>query len=337
MTLEILDADMHVRDLESHLRRYLPPEFARRERLIPHDNFDRRLGNRLGKENVDGETQLRDMDVEGIVTAVLYPTNGLSIGEIREVAFSRALARAYNEWITEYCQRDPRRLKAVALLPVENGEVAAAELEYAVQHLGLVGGMLPSYIRVGPRNVGSRLLDPLYAAAESLNVPIAIHASGGLTPINERMDSFVAVHTFSHVPEQMAALTAAIFGGVLERFPRLRLGFMEASCGWVPFWSHHMDEEFEMRHEELPDLQAKPGEYLARKQCYFGVEGEDPYLPEAVRVLGDEVLLWASDYPHWDSSWPHSAALLLNRTDISEEQKTKIVGGNCRKFYGLHN
>src|SRR5262249_3488960 len=87
----------------------------------------------------------------------------------------------------------------------------------AVSRLGLVGGVVPAYTRFGPRNLGERALDPVYAAAERLGVPIAIHASGGLSPLNERFGRFVQVHTFSHVPEQMAAVTATVLGGVFER------------------------------------------------------------------------------------------------------------------------
>lgn len=331
--LEIIDSDMHVRDLEPLLRKHLSTEFGRRERLFPHDNFDRRMGNTLGKEVVDAATQLKDMDAESIRLAVLYPTNGLSIGEIREERFAVALARAYNEWIADYCHASPERLRAVALLPVYNGQAAAEELDYAVRKLGLVGGMVPSYIRAGVRNVGSRDLDPLYARAQELNVPIAIHASGGLTPVNDRMDSFLAVHVFSHIPEQMAAVTAVVFGGVLERFRTVRIGFMEAGCAWVPFWLHHMDEEFELRHAELPELTAKPSEYLTSGRCYFGVESDDAFLRPTIDAIGYSNLLYASDYPHWDSEWPNSSKTAVNREDLNEEEKRAILGKNCQEFY----
>lgn len=331
----IVDADAHVRDYESELRRYLPEPHNQRLKLFPEENFDRSLGGRLGKRQVDAATQLADLAPEEIQVAILYPTSGLRIGEVREAELAIALCRAYNDWIADYCKADPRRLQAVALLQTMDAQAAAEELERAVRRLGLVGAMLPSYSRFGAYNLGERSLDPIYAAAERLGVPVAIHADGGLTPANERFGTFLQVHLFSHVPEQMAAVTATVIGGVFERFPRLTVGFMEAGCGWVPFWLEHMDEEFELRHSEVPWLSAKPSEYVLGGRAYFGVEPEERLLPVVVDMLGDTALLYASDYPHWDSGWPTTSRRLRERTDLSETTKARLLGENALHFYGL--
>jgi predicted TIM-barrel fold metal-dependent hydrolase len=140
---------------------------------------------------------------------------------------------------------------------------------------------------------------------------------------------------FSHVPEQIAAVTAVVLGGVFERFPRLRVGFMEAGCGWVPFWMEHMDEEFELRHEEAPELKAKPSEYLTSGRAYFGVEPEERLIPVVAGVVGQDALMYASDYPHWDSGWPNTSRTLRERDDLSEPLKARLLGENALDFYGL--
>lgn len=331
----IVDADMHVRDYPALIKEHLPEPHRSRLQLFPSESFDRSFGGTLGKREVDLATQLADMDAEGIHQAVLYPTAGLRISDVIETEYAVALCRAYNDWIAEYCLGAPERLKAVALLQVIDVEAAAEELERAAGQLGLVGGMVPAYSRFGPRNLGERSLDPLYAVAERLGLPIAIHANGGVSPVNQdRFSSFLQVHLFSHVPEQMVAVTATVIGGVFERFPRLKVGFMEAGCGWVPFWMEHMDEEFELRHREVPSLSAKPSEYLTSGRAYFGMEPEEKLIPMVAEIVGEGALLYASDYPHWDSGWPNTSRTLLGRSDLSDGLKRRLLRENAVRFYG---
>jgi predicted TIM-barrel fold metal-dependent hydrolase len=330
----VVDADGHVRDYEAELKRYLEPQWARRQLLFPKDGHDRDLGGQLGKRDVTAAIMLQDMDVEGIDLAVLYPTNALFIGEIRERDYAAALARAYNDWLHAYCQAAPDRLKGVALLPVQDVTAACRELERAVGELGMVGAMFPTYLRYGCRSVGDPYFDPLYAECERLGVPVAYHATGGERG-EARFDSFLGLHLFSHVPEQMISLTNVILGGVLEKFPRLTVGFLEAGCGWLPFWMEHMDEEYEKRPHEAPLLQAKPSEYIRNGRVYVGCEPEESLIPLAAEWIGEGQLLYASDYPHWDMAWPKSVSAIRDRTDLSEALKRKVLGENALRFYGL--
>jgi predicted TIM-barrel fold metal-dependent hydrolase len=116
---------------------------------------------------------------------------------------------------------------------------------------------------------------------------------------------------------------------------RHKVGFMEAGCGWVPFWLEHMDEEFELRHRETPWLSARPSEYLTSGQAYFGVEPEERLIPIAAEVIGEGALLYASDYPHWDSGWPNTARALLEREDLNDHLKRKLLGENALGFYRM--
>lgn len=331
----VIDADMHVRDEEGLLKRYLPERWQSRRNLFPRDGFDRDIGGKLGKREVDARTQLADMDVEGIGVAILYPTNGLFLGEIREPEYAVALCRAYNNWLHDYCQTDPQRLKGVAMVPLQDIRAAVEELERAVGELGMLGVMFPTFFRYGPTNPGDPYFDPLYATAQRLRVPVAYHASGSMARGNDRFPTFLELHIFSHVPEQMAMVTSVLLGGVLEKFPELVVGFMEAGCGWVPFWLEHIDEEWEKRRHEAPLLKAKPSEYALSGRCYFGVEPEERMLGIVAEMLGEGQLLYASDYPHWDSDWPNTVRTIKERDDLSEGLKAKLLGENARRFYRL--
>ena len=156
----VVDGDMHLRDTDNDCyRKYLEAPHNNRAVIWPTDGFDRNKGGKLGKRDVDAPTQLKDMDVDGIDIAVLYPTSGLGIGKIYEPEYAVALCKAYNNWLHDYCQTDPNRLKGVAMLPLQDIDAAVRELHRAVTELGMVGGMIPTYCRsvnLGDRATTSR-------------------------------------------------------------------------------------------------------------------------------------------------------------------------------------
>jgi len=330
----IVDADAHLRDDPiACYKKYIEAPYNTRSLFFPTDGFDRNKGGKLGKRDVDAPTQLQDMDVEGIDVSILYPTTGLGIGKIYEADYAVALCRAYNNWLHDYCQTNPDRLKGVAILPLQDPDAAVRELNRAVTDLGLLGGMIPTFSRGA--NLGDKRFWPLYGEAEKLDVPIGAHATGGETGDLGRFDSFLGIHICSHVPEQMVSLTTVVLGGVFEQFKKLRYGFLEAGCGWVPFWMEHMDEEWEKRRDEAPLCKEEPSTYIKSGRCYFGAEPEEKTLPFAAEMVSPDVLLYASDYPHWDSDWPHTSKTVRERTDMTDELKRKVLAENALRFYGM--
>jgi predicted TIM-barrel fold metal-dependent hydrolase len=330
----IVDGDGHVLEDLNDLRQRLKPEWARRDMLFPYDGYDRSVGGTLGKYTTNARMHLEDMDVEGIDLAVLYPTWTLTIGEIREREFAVDAARAYNDWLANYCSTAPARMKGVALLAVQDIEASCRELQRAVKELGFVAAMVPTWMKYKACSPGDSYYDPLYAECERLGVPVAFHATGGDRG-EARLQSFLALHVFSHVPEQMLSLTGFILDGVLERFPRLTVGFMEAGCGWLPFWMEHMDGEYEKRPHEAPLLRMKPSEYIKSGRVYIGCEPEESLLGVAAQWIGEDQIVYASDYPHWDSDWPHTVSAIADRTDIGATLKRKVLGENALRMYGL--
>jgi len=276
---------------------------------------------------------LADMDVEGIDTSVLYPTLGLNLSMIREADYAAALARAYNNWVHDYCQAAPERLKAVAILPLIDLPASVRELEHAANELGVVGVMI--HTETSRHNVGDESYWPLYAAAQRLNVPVGFHAHGSGSPDTYRWRNFLGVHTWSHVPEQMITAASVTYGGILEKFPDLRVGFLEAGCGWVPFWMEHLDEEWEKRQFDAPLCVDRPSAYLASGRCWFSCEPEEKTISYVAQWIGEDQIIFASDYPHWDGNWPHMVDTLLERDDLSATLKRKILSDNTLRFYGM--
>ncbi|HZU07369.1 MAG TPA: amidohydrolase family protein [Chloroflexota bacterium] len=331
----VIDADGHVREPLPKLAELLGP-LGKRRALFPTDAWDRQLRGTLGQSPESPQQQLADMDQDGIDVMVLYPTAGLAIGLIAEEAYATALAAAYNTWLHSFCQANPARLKPVALLAPQDPEAAARELHRAVTELGAIGAMLPTHVPLRP-DWGHRYWDPIYAEAQRLDVGLAFHhksVHGELT--DQRFHNFITVHTIGHPVEQMISLTSVIMGGVLERFPTLRLAFLEGGVGWVPYWMDRMDEEAEKRGAvEAPYLTMRPSEYVLSGRIFFGVECGEKTLPDAVRWGLEDTLLYSSDYPHWDGDWPHTVRTVRARADLSEDVKRKMLHDNAVRFYKL--
>ncbi|MBI2360725.1 MAG: amidohydrolase family protein, partial [Deltaproteobacteria bacterium] len=218
-SFKVLDSDAHVRDQDEFIAPHLDEPFrSRRMPYIPKEIYDRSLGGKLGKPGIQHAERLAAMDQQEIDTAVLYPTSGLGIGLIREPAYAAALCRAYNDYIADYCKASPR-LKAVANLPIYSPQECAKELNRAVTTLGLVGGMLAA--QAHNKNLASPDYYPLYQEAERLGAPLAIHAFGGDEAGSEIFDQFICLHTTGHPFPILRQLTAMIFGGIPEMFPKL--------------------------------------------------------------------------------------------------------------------
>jgi predicted TIM-barrel fold metal-dependent hydrolase len=183
--------------------------------------------------------------------------------------------------------------------------------------------------------LGGREFDPIYSESAQLGVPIGFHTGAGQEAMPPRFPDFLSTHAAAHAFEQMSAAATIVVGGVLERHPTLRVAFLESGIGWVPYWMERLDENFEKRHAEVPYLTRKPSEYLLSGRCYFHTEPEERGLVYAVEVMGNDYIMYASDYPHWDCSHPDSARILEARGDLSEDTKRKILCENAARFYQL--
>lgn len=332
---KVIDADGHVRESLSGIREFLEPRWQRRN-LFPNDAWDRDLRGKLGAKPQGPEDQLAAMDQDGIDVMVLYPTAGLHVAGLHEPDFATAITRAYNEWLHHFCKKNPARLKFVALLAPQDPKAAAEELHRAVAERGALAGVLPTHVPQSP-DFGDTLYDPIYAAAERLGVGLGFHTGtsadslGGL-----RFRKFLSAHTIDHPAEQMMALIATIIGGVFERFPTLKIAYLESGIGWVPYMMDRLDEEVEKRGaDEAPYLTKLPSEYVAGGRIFFGVECGEKTIPDGVRWGLENMLLYSSDYPHWDGDWPNTVKAVRDRKDLSDQTKQKMLHDNPARFYKL--
>jgi uncharacterized protein len=280
---------------------------------------------------VDPRLRLEDMDTDGIDVAVLYGAISLSFAtNVAERELAVACCRAYNDWLAEYCQADPARLKGVPALPLTWMADALAEAERAVRELGFVSLTTPC--AVGDRNADHPDNDDLYDLAVDLGVPIGFHAGGARFAYHKFVDAYAQLHALEFPFNIMFAATTLVCGGVLERHPRLRVALLEAGAGWVPYFFERLDEHWEHRSGEMPISRA-PSSFLHEGRLFISTEGEDG-LGHVVDQVGSDCLVWASDYPHWDARFPGAVAAVSERDDISEADRAAILSHNAARMLG---
>ena len=332
--MNTIDADGHIVEKNSDIRKYLPAPYSKRAgALLPSDGLDTSMGGVLGGlEDNDISTRLKDMDREGIDVSVLFPTSSFAVTSLFERDYAVAYARAYNDFIAEVCRRSPR-LKAVGLLPFQDPIAAVREAERAVSQLGLAAIAVAT--QGMKEHLGAQTYWPIYEELQRLDVPLCVHNRRQGPAGEKRFDSFLFMHTIGRPVETFIQFAGLIYGGVAERFPKLRIAFLECGVGWIPYWMERMDEEWEKRGKiEAPRCKNKPSDYVKRGNWFFAMEPEEETLPYVIERIGDDKILFASDYPHWDGIFPHVVSTIRGRKDISEQSKAKVLGENAKRFYG---
>jgi predicted TIM-barrel fold metal-dependent hydrolase len=248
-----------------------------------------------------------------------------------------AFTRAYNTWLyEEFCSYDPERLRGV-------GAVNQHDPEGMVKELHRIADFGWKAVFLRPNPVKGRILsDPAYEAfwteCEALDIAVGLHeGTHSLLPTTgvDRFHTRFALHACSHPMEQMMALLALIEGGVLERHPKLRVGFLESGCGWLPYWLWKLDEEYKNLHWEVKDrVRCLPSEYF-RRQCYIAIEPSEPYLSQIIDYIGSDNLLFGSDYPHMDHQLHGVKGVVEIEEKLPQETLNKIVWDNSKNFYQL--
>jgi predicted TIM-barrel fold metal-dependent hydrolase len=225
----------------------------------------------------------------------------------------------------------------VALLPLGDVEASRAELERAAERYGFRA----AFFRPNPYR--GRVIHPaanerLWECAASLGVAIAVHEglSDGLPTLGrDRFENPVMLHALSHPFEQMAACAGLVLTGVMERHPRLRFAFLESGSGWLPYWLERLDSHYATWRRWLPAITRPPSEYF-RRQCFVSCEPEDALAVSVVRALGDDCVVWASDYPHPDAHFPGSVAKTRESlAELPEGSRAKLLCANAERLYGI--
>ncbi|MET9297536.1 amidohydrolase family protein [Streptomyces sp. NPDC003077] len=291
----------------------------------------------LRRGGLDPKDRLTAMEREGISRAYIFPSKVLGLlPALRSSAFAYEVAKAYNDWVLAYCAEDRERLFPVAVLPQHDLVLAVDEARRALEQ-----GVRTVILRpntVAGTNVDDPVYDLLWEFCQENGVAVCFHEGFGVARIprigTERTHDTMQGHLVSHTFEHMMAVMLLITGGVLERFPGVRFAFMESGAGWAPFWLNRMDDHAEQFAKDRPPLPERPSTYFKR-QCYLGVEPEDPLLPMLIEQGLAENLLFASDFPHFDAKFPGAVTALTDRKDIDETAKRQLLCDNARRFFGI--
>ena len=217
------------------------------------------------------------MDLEGLDVAVLYPSRGLSVLTKPDLDkdFARAMARAYNDWLHDFCQADPKRMLGAGMLSIFDIDHAVEEAHRVVEELGFKAVFLRANMLTDGKPYHDPYYEPLWDTLEKLEIPLGFHeATGSLSRQAGELFSpnFGLRRIFSQPMEQILAMGSFVTGGVLARHPKLRVAFLEANCSWVPLLVWRMDEIYELEGvASMLDLTMEPSVYFKR-QCYVSIE-----------------------------------------------------------------
>src|SRR2546426_7225038 len=314
-----IDADAHIIEGEELFQRYLPAAArARAPGLQPNAHGARRFvfdgvehppfPDEISiRKPMTVENRLKVLDKEEIWAALIFPSGALSVQYACDPDLARTVTSSYTDWISDYVSDYRQRLFFAAPLTLHDVDWAVEEAQRAVRK-----GARAIVVRPNPcagRTWDDPAYDPLYAAVQDLGVPLVFHETTGdpNTAAAERYgirnsSRYVFQHIVSHSFEQMFAAMSVICGGVLEKYPRLKVMFAEAGCGWVPYWLARLDAHREHRvlGKQMP-IRMLPSEYF-RRQCYVTCEPHDETLPHAIEAVGAERIVFSTDYPHFDSA-----------------------------------
>lgn len=286
----------------------------------------------------DPHQRLRDMDAEGIDVAVLYPSIGLFLAAIEDPQLAAASCRVYNDWLADYCRAAPQRLIGVAAVPMQDVDAAARELRRACDTLGMRG----AFLRPNPCNgrvLHDPYFDPFWRTAAELGVPIGLHPSGaGDLPgalQGLRLDAPIMGHPSIFFIDAFIGFSHLVCGGVLERHPTLTVVVLEAGGGWLGHWFDRFDHFAQVYGWMAPELRLKPSEYF-RRQCYVSFDPDETTLPLLAPLIGEERIVWASDYPHLDATFPGVVRELDEHLlTLPHSAQDRIRGANAAALYGL--
>lgn len=301
------------------------------------------------KAGWDAASQVAAMDMEGLDATVLFPSRGLFVLALQsaehvgpdglEPDLASAIARAYNDWMADFV-RDcgaPERVFGAAMVAPHDVAASVDELARNVER-GFKGAFLaPGLVDSKPWH--DPKYDPLWREAERLDVPVCFHGGGTtyLKPdfaFSEHLDRLMLWHSFNQPLGIMFVTTCFTSGGILERFPSLRVGLLEGNCSWAPFMLYRLDEHWEwMGKYEAPELTMKPSAYFLRN-CFVSCEADEAAARHYFEDFGDDNVVFSTDYPHADSKFPRATETFLD-LPFELSTKRKALWDNFERLYKI--
>ncbi|MQB01203.1 MAG: amidohydrolase family protein [Actinobacteria bacterium] len=306
---------------------------------LPQNMAGRILRERYRRgEPTDGDTHhevsviRRQMKAIGIDYQVVFPTPMLELGLHPDPLIEIAVSWAYTRWFTEEVLADDPAIKTMVYLPMNDVRASLRTIEQFGGKPGVVGFMITSGRF---QAIHSNKYVPVFRALEERGYPLGFHAiHNAKERMFEGMNRFISVHALGFVFYNMVHMTNWVINGLPERYPNLKVIWIESGLAWVPFLMQRLDNEFLMRSSEAPLLQRRPSEYMG--EMYYSTQPMETVdlqtLQQTMRMINAETqLMFASDYPHWDFDLPSTVCDL---PFLSQEAKLNILGRNAVRLFG---
>src|SRR5262245_57455183 len=283
----------------------------------------------------DPAERLKDQDIDGVAAEVLYTPLGMPLFALDGVELQQACFSGFNNWLAEYASYVPKRLYPIALISLEDVAAGVKELERCAK-LGLRGAMIWG-APPEARPYSKPLYDPFWAVAQDLQLPISLHVITQKKQNEIRFDGpREGRPTVDPIFEIQQSLRSLIYGGALDRFPNLKIVSAENDAGWIAHYLHRLDHIHEKFLSMMQPGRIKmlPSDYLRRH--LWATFQDDPVAPLTCSYFGEDQFMWASDFPHTDSTWPHSQEVIARDfAQVSEAVRRKIVSENAIKLYRM--
>ena len=332
----LISADSHVIEPEGLWKKQLQGTFGDRA----PDFGGRRRNDNPGA--MEGPKRVSEMAADGVSAEVLYPTHGLRALSLDDPTLEEACARVYNDWIIDYQSAAPDRLIGLAMLSVYDVEHAVLEMERC-REAGLRGSII---WQVPPPEISfaSDHYERFWAAAQDLQMPVNLHILSGhgyskrraqspLTP-EQRAIELERTSVNEKLYQAVDSLYDLIFSGVLERYPHLRVVMVENEIGWIPFLLEQWDYYVKRHGVDRPGIRIKklPSEYF-HEQVY-ATFFNDAVGGHSLSWWGHDNCMWSNDYPHGNSTWPHSHEVVARDLgNLPAEIRAKLVRENVARLY----
>jgi uncharacterized protein len=298
-------------------------------------NAGRRLEKTPPSPHRDVTLTKRWMDAMGVDIACMFPTPMLFLGTTPRKDVEVALARAYNAWLCEEVLAAEPRIKSTLYLPFQDADACYKMVQDFGDKKGVIGFTVvsPHYQAVYDNSYVK-----LWRALEERNLPIVFHGSyaWGEDKSISLCNKFIAVHSLGFVWFNVIHLTNWLVNGMPERFPKLKVCWIESGLAWIPFLMQRLDNEWMMRSSEVPLLKRRPSDYM-REMFYSTQPMEMVNNREALELTfkminAETQLMYASDYPHWDMDLPST---IYDLPFLTEQAKRNILGGNAKRLFNL--
>jgi len=313
-------------------RRYEPGQIHRADRMAETGLFEDQARGVM--RTAVPELRVKDQERDGVAGEVIYGILGAA-NRIDDAEVGAEMVRIYNDFAADFSRAAPGRFAMIGCLPSAEGDGAAAELRRCAS-LDLRGGELPVHESMTP--LWHPSWEPLWGAVEETGLPLHLHTIGGKADTRWLNDEkhylkWLATYMTGFQLSMIDHVAGILFSGALERHPRARVVVGESGLGWIPYALERMDYEWEDQFQNL-ELTMKPSEYW-RRQMYATFQ-QDEIGIRLIDAIGEDNVMWGSDFPHPDGVWPDSRETLDRQlAGVSDEVRRKIVHDTACEVYGF--